>query len=110
MRCLLRRAYLHLPDLEEAKLGRLWGPTGAVAMRRPKFPELESLVHHPMDYARVVQKIGNEMDMTLIDLEDILPQVCAALTCTWLHRLCLQLSHPLADTASLATGMWLPVE
>ncbi|KAK9917190.1 hypothetical protein WJX75_001712 [Coccomyxa subellipsoidea] len=41
---------------------------------RPKFPELESLVHHPMDYARVVQKIGNEMDMTLIDLEDILPQ------------------------------------
>lgn len=45
-------------------------------MRRSKFPELESLVHHPMDYARVVKKIGNEMDMTLIDLEDILPQVC----------------------------------
>lgn len=50
-------------------------PVGGVAVRRPKFPELESLVHHPMDYARVVQKIGNEMDMTLIDLEDILPQV-----------------------------------
>ncbi len=44
-------------------------------MHRSKFPELESLVHHPMDYARVVKKIGNEMDMTLIDLEDILPQV-----------------------------------
>lgn len=46
-----------------------------VLWRRAKFPELESLVHHPMDYARVIQKIGNEMDMTLIDLEDILPQV-----------------------------------
>ncbi|KAM5576809.1 U4/U6 small nuclear ribonucleoprotein Prp31 [Rosa sericea] len=40
---------------------------------RPKFPELESLVHHPIDYARVVQKIGNEMDVTLVDLEGLLP-------------------------------------
>ncbi|EPS69875.1 hypothetical protein M569_04885, partial [Genlisea aurea] len=40
---------------------------------RPKFPELESLVHHPIDYARVVQKIGNEMDLTLVDLEGLLP-------------------------------------
>ncbi|KAJ8555096.1 hypothetical protein K7X08_001594 [Anisodus acutangulus] len=32
---------------------------------RLKFPELESLVHHPIDYARVVKKIGNEMDLTL---------------------------------------------
>ena len=45
-------------------------------MCRAKFPELESLVHHPIDYARVVKAIGNEMDITLIDtLEDILPQV-----------------------------------
>ncbi len=28
---------------------------------RPKFPELESLVHHPIDYARVVKAIGNEV-------------------------------------------------
>ena len=28
---------------------------------RPKFPELESLVHHPIDYARVVSAIGNEV-------------------------------------------------
>ncbi len=42
---------------------------------RLKFPELESLVHHPIDYARVVKAIGNEMDITLIDLDDILPQV-----------------------------------
>uniref|UniRef100_A0A0E0KTP8 Nop domain-containing protein n=2 Tax=Oryza punctata TaxID=4537 RepID=A0A0E0KTP8_ORYPU len=40
---------------------------------RLKFPELESLVHHPIDYARVVQKIGNEMDLTLVDLEGLLP-------------------------------------
>ncbi|KAL2902384.1 U4/U6 small nuclear ribonucleoprotein Prp31-like protein [Bienertia sinuspersici] len=40
---------------------------------RLKFPELESLVHHPIDYARVVKKIGNEVDLTLVDLEGLLP-------------------------------------
>jgi U4/U6 small nuclear ribonucleoprotein PRP31 len=30
-------------------------------------------VQHPIDYARVVQRIGNEMDLTTIDLEDLLP-------------------------------------
>ncbi|KAF3431296.1 hypothetical protein FNV43_RR26027 [Rhamnella rubrinervis] len=37
------------------------------------FIQLESLVHHPIDYARVVKKIGNEMDVTLVDLEGLLP-------------------------------------
>ncbi len=41
---------------------------------RPKFPELESLVHHAVDYARVLAAIGNEMDLTLVDLEHVLPQ------------------------------------
>ncbi|XP_028553981.1 U4/U6 small nuclear ribonucleoprotein Prp31 homolog [Dendrobium catenatum] len=40
---------------------------------RMKFPELESLVNHPIDYARLVKKIGNEMDLTLVDLEGLLP-------------------------------------
>eukprot|EP00850_Spirogloea_muscicola_P013873 SM000096S24902 [mRNA] locus=s96:479955:482667:+ [translate_table: standard] len=40
---------------------------------RPKFPELESLVLHPVDYARVVRAIGNETDLTLVDLEGLLP-------------------------------------
>lgn len=40
---------------------------------RLKFPELESLVHSPIDYARVVNLIGNEMDITDLDLESILP-------------------------------------
>jgi U4/U6 small nuclear ribonucleoprotein PRP31 len=40
---------------------------------RSKFPELESLVLHPVDYARVVKAIGNEMDMTLVDLDGVLP-------------------------------------
>ncbi len=31
------------------------------------------MVHHPVDYARVVNRIGNEMDLTLVDLDDILP-------------------------------------
>ncbi|KAL2945406.1 U4/U6 small nuclear ribonucleoprotein Prp31-like protein [Bienertia sinuspersici] len=38
---------------------------------RLKFPE--SLVHYPIDYARVVKKIGNEADLTLVDLEGLLP-------------------------------------
>ncbi|KAF6154088.1 hypothetical protein GIB67_031349 [Kingdonia uniflora] len=37
-----------------------------------KFPELESLVHHPIDYARVVKKIGNKTDMTRVDLQRLL--------------------------------------
>ncbi|PWA76320.1 pre-mRNA processing ribonucleoprotein binding region-containing protein [Artemisia annua] len=40
---------------------------------RLKFPELESLVHNPIDYARVVKKIGNEVDLTVVDLEGLLP-------------------------------------
>nr|XP_033512832.1 U4/U6 small nuclear ribonucleoprotein Prp31 homolog [Nicotiana tomentosiformis] len=36
---------------------------------RPKFPELECLVPRPIDYARVVKKIGNQMDPTLVDLK-----------------------------------------
>jgi U4/U6 small nuclear ribonucleoprotein PRP31 len=38
-----------------------------------KFPELESLVPGRLDYIRAVQKIGNEMDMTVVDLAEILP-------------------------------------
>lgn len=40
---------------------------------RLKFPELESLVMHPIDYARVVKAIGNEMDMTQVELDGVLP-------------------------------------
>ncbi|KAF3558280.1 hypothetical protein F2Q69_00013267 [Brassica cretica] len=40
---------------------------------RLKFQELESLVNHPIDYARVVKKIGNETDLTRVDLEGLLP-------------------------------------
>ncbi|EFH40217.1 hypothetical protein ARALYDRAFT_331322 [Arabidopsis lyrata subsp. lyrata] len=39
---------------------------------RRKFQELESLIHDPIDYARVVKKIGNETDLTLVNLEDLL--------------------------------------
>lgn len=40
---------------------------------RYKFPELESLVLHPIDYARLIKKIGNETDLTLVDLEGLVP-------------------------------------
>ncbi|KAF9364184.1 U4/U6 small nuclear ribonucleoprotein Prp31 [Mortierella sp. NVP85] len=39
----------------------------------PKFPELETLVANPMDYARTVKRIGNSDDIVKVDLHDILP-------------------------------------
>lgn len=38
-----------------------------------RFPELETLVPGKLDYARVAKAIGNETDMTRVDLSDILP-------------------------------------
>ncbi|KAI8111200.1 hypothetical protein M9434_004773 [Picochlorum sp. BPE23] len=40
---------------------------------RSKFPELESLVQAPLDYAAVVKAIGNEMEVTNVNLDNILP-------------------------------------
>jgi len=39
-----------------------------------KFPELETLVTVPIDYVRTVKIIGNEMDMTSVDLQNVLPR------------------------------------
>ncbi|KAK8794604.1 hypothetical protein WA158_001585 [Blastocystis sp. Blastoise] len=38
-----------------------------------KFPELPSILTNAMDYIRVVERVGNEMDITLFDFSDILP-------------------------------------
>jgi U4/U6 small nuclear ribonucleoprotein PRP31 len=38
-----------------------------------KFPELESLVPTRLDYLRTVTAIGNEMDLTMVDLSSTLP-------------------------------------
>eukprot|EP00747_Dinoflagellata_sp_TGD_P148237 gnl/TRDRNA2_/TRDRNA2_176896_c0_seq1.p1 gnl/TRDRNA2_/TRDRNA2_176896_c0~~gnl/TRDRNA2_/TRDRNA2_176896_c0_seq1.p1 ORF type:complete len:347 (-),score=-17.18 gnl/TRDRNA2_/TRDRNA2_176896_c0_seq1:924-1964(-) len=40
---------------------------------RSRFPELELLVHNPIDYARVVQAIGKETDISQVDLNGVLP-------------------------------------
>lgn len=37
------------------------------------FAILHLQIHHPIDYAKVVQRVGNEMDLTLVNLEDIMP-------------------------------------
>jgi len=37
-----------------------------------KFPELDSLIPNKIDYIRAVKRIGNEMDLTLVKLGDIL--------------------------------------
>lgn len=42
-----------------------------------KFSELESLVQNKMDFIRTVQRIGNGVDMTLVNLSDILPSSSA---------------------------------
>eukprot|EP01102_Stenamoeba_stenopodia_P001186 TRINITY_DN11033_c0_g1_i1.p1 TRINITY_DN11033_c0_g1~~TRINITY_DN11033_c0_g1_i1.p1 ORF type:complete len:539 (+),score=141.61 TRINITY_DN11033_c0_g1_i1:49-1617(+) len=39
----------------------------------PRFPELEQLVLNPMDYVRVVKKIGSEKNLATVDLTGILP-------------------------------------
>ncbi|ORZ06591.1 Nop domain-containing protein [Lobosporangium transversale] len=39
----------------------------------PKFPELETLVANPLDYARTVKRIANQEDITKVELHDILP-------------------------------------
>ena len=39
----------------------------------PKHSPHHAQVHHPLDYARVVQRVGNEMDLTLVPLDDMLP-------------------------------------
>lgn len=39
---------------------------------RLRFPELESFVSHPIDYAQVVKKIGNEMDVNRVDLKGLM--------------------------------------
>jgi len=38
-----------------------------------KFPELDTLVPAKMEYLRVVERMRNEMDMTAVDLADVLP-------------------------------------
>eukprot|EP01116_Phalansterium_solitarium_P019914 TRINITY_DN572_c0_g2_i2.p1 TRINITY_DN572_c0_g2~~TRINITY_DN572_c0_g2_i2.p1 ORF type:complete len:465 (-),score=195.66 TRINITY_DN572_c0_g2_i2:58-1452(-) len=38
-----------------------------------RFPELDSVVFAPVDYARVVDRIGNASDVTSVELSDLLP-------------------------------------
>ena len=38
-----------------------------------KFPELESIIPNPVDYTKIVQRIGNASDITNISFNDILP-------------------------------------
>jgi len=42
---------------------------------RPKYPELETLVLNPLDYAKTVKLIANEMNITKLDLTKVLPPV-----------------------------------
>lgn len=45
-----------------------------VDLYEEKMPELQSIVQQPLDYIRTVMMIGNELDMTRLPLEKILPQ------------------------------------
>jgi U4/U6 small nuclear ribonucleoprotein PRP31 len=40
---------------------------------KPKFPELETLIRNPLDYAKTVKLIGNEMNIVKIDFTQVLP-------------------------------------
>jgi len=39
-----------------------------------KFPELEGIIVFPMDYVKIVKKIGNETDLARVDLNGIIQQ------------------------------------
>ena len=60
-----------------------------------KFPELESAVPNALDYARVVKKVQNEMDVTSVEMSDILPQSTIMI---------------ISVTGSATTGQKLPQE
>lgn len=44
---------------------------------KPRFPELESLILNPIDYAKVIKLIGNEFDLSAVDLQSLLPAATA---------------------------------
>ncbi|KAK8832450.1 hypothetical protein WA577_002924 [Blastocystis sp. JDR] len=44
-----------------------------VEIYKTRFSELESAVPNPLDYLRVVARLKNEMDITTVKLDDILP-------------------------------------
>ena len=44
-----------------------------IAAYAPKFPELANIIPSPAEYVRTVRRIANEMDLTLVDLSDVLP-------------------------------------
>ena len=47
-----------------------------------KFPELESVIQDPIEYARVVKKIGNETDITVIDGLNLAPAILMVVSIT----------------------------
>jgi len=60
--------FIHLIDDELSETHRFVTETYA-----KKFPELESLIPNKLDYVKTLLRIGNETDMTLVDLNDLLP-------------------------------------
>ncbi|CEL98412.1 unnamed protein product [Vitrella brassicaformis CCMP3155] len=38
-----------------------------------KLPELEQIVYSPLEYIAIIKRVGNETDLTQIDLSDLLP-------------------------------------
>lgn len=59
-----------------------------------KFPELESIVFSPLEYIAVVQRIKNQTDLTVIELNDILPNT---------------VTMAVTVAASMTTGQPLPL-
>lgn len=47
-----------------------------------KFPELESVIQDPIEYARVVKKIGNETDISVIDGLNLAPAILMVVSIT----------------------------
>lgn len=63
-----------LVDIEDEKDGSI---TRVVELYNPRFPELEQLISNKITFVEVVQRIGNEMDVSNVNLSDILPNKLA---------------------------------
>ena len=50
-----------------------------------KFPELEALVPQKIDYIKTVKIIGNEMDLTLVDLNSVLSSSLVMIVAGFMH-------------------------
>ncbi|GAM22645.1 hypothetical protein SAMD00019534_058200, partial [Acytostelium subglobosum LB1] len=76
-----------------------------------KFPELESSVQNPLDYINVVKRIGNQTDLSGVELSDLLPKsIIMVLLVTYSSTNGKNISDALMDKVVKACDMALELD